>query len=298
MLPVFEILHNTEIGRLAARPGAGLPILDGMASLDRCRGAGALRLLACVCLVALAGCGAAPGQTCADSASARCVRVLFLGNSYTYVNDLPGTFAQLAQAGGHPVQVAMVANGAETLAEHAGSTESTSKISSQSWSFVVLQEQSETPASSAGASYYMYPAARQLASRARAAGATPLFFMTPAHRDGLPGSATPDYESMQRAVDDSYLVIARELGAPVAPVGYAWFVVRREHPETVLWQDDGSHPSVAGTYLAACVFYATVLRQSPEGLAFEDGLPDSQARALQSEAAANVLNLAEKWGLR
>ena len=269
-----------------------------MASLDRCRAAAALRLLACACLLAFAGCGAGPGQTCVDSASAKCVRVLFLGNSYTYVNDLPGTFAQLAQSGGHPVQVAMVANGAETLAEHAGSTESIGKISSQSWSYVVLQEQSETPASSAGASYYMYPAARELASRAEAAGATPLFFMTPAHRDGLPGSATPDYESMQRAIDDSYLAIARELGDPVAPVGYTWFLVRSRHPEIALWQDDGSHPTVAGTYLAACVFYAAVFRQTPEGLAFEDGLTESQSRTLQAEAAANVLNLAEEWGLR
>jgi hypothetical protein len=271
----------------------------GMAALHRLAGSAALKLLACAVLLGLTGCsGAVTGPTCSPSGPPACVRVLFLGNSYTYVNDLPNTFAQLAQSGGHPVQVAMVANGGETLAQHLGSAESTDRIASQGWSFVVLQEQSDTPATSIGANSYMYPAARELAKRAQAAGATPLFFMTSAHRDGEPGSATPDYESMQLAVDESYMGIATELGDPVAPVGYVWFLVRRQHPEISLWQDDGSHPTVAGTYLAACVFYAAVYRQSPAGLAYEDGLPDAQARILQSEAGQNVLDLAEQWGLR
>jgi hypothetical protein len=92
---------------------------------------------------------------------------------------------------------------------------------------------------------------------------------------------------------------------PVAPVGYAWFVVRRAHPEIGLWQDDGSHttaagtyPTAAGTYLAACVFYAAIFRQSPEGLTFEGGLADAQARVLQAEAGQSVLDLQAQWGLR
>jgi hypothetical protein len=144
----------------------------------------------------------------------------------------------------------------------------------------------------------MYPAARTLAGRIQAGGATALFFMTWAHRDGLPGSGMPGYESMQLAIDDGYQEIARELGVPVAPVGYVWSVVRRQHPEIGLWQDDGSHPSTAGTYLAACVFYATIFRQSPEGLTFEGGLSDAQARVLQTEAGHDVLELRAQWGLR
>jgi hypothetical protein len=269
-----------------------------MASLHRSRAAAALRFLACAGLLGVAGCGTATGPTCPVTGSPTCVRVLFLGNSYTYENDLPETFARLARSGGHLVQVAMVAGGGETLAEHARSADSLGKISSQTWSFVVLQEQSETPATSTGARYYTYPAARQLASRAQAAGATPMFFMTQAHRDGIPGSPTPTYETMQLAIDESYLEIADELGVPVAPVGFTWFVVRREHPEIELWQTDGSHPSTAGTYLAACVFYASIFRESPEGLSYQDGLPEAQASVLRTEAGTNVLDLSAHWGLR
>lgn len=268
-----------------------------MESLSGSRAAAALSFLACASLLGPAGCGTGAGASCPSSAPTTCVRVLFLGNSYTYANDLPGTFAQLARAGGHLVDVAMVAGGGETLAQHASSAESLGKIASGTWTFVVLQEQSETPATSTGASYLMYPAARELAGRARAAGATPIFFMTPAHRDGIPGSATPGYETMQLEVDRSYLAIANELDAPVAPVGFTWFVVRRDHPEIGLWQDDSSHPSTAGTYLAACVFYASIFRQSPEGLAYADGLPDAQASVLRTEAGRNVMDLRAQWGL-
>ncbi|HEX7497510.1 MAG TPA: hypothetical protein VF344_03465, partial [Candidatus Limnocylindrales bacterium] len=62
------------------------------------------RLLACVALLVVAGCGGVAGPTCGTgSGTGVCTRVLFLGNSYTYVNDLPSTFAQLARSAGRPV---------------------------------------------------------------------------------------------------------------------------------------------------------------------------------------------------
>ena len=62
-------------------------------------------------------------------------------------------------------------------------------------------------------------------------------------------------------------------------------------------QDDGSHPTVSGTYLAACVFYATIFRQSPEGLSYIDGLSSRDASVLQAEAAGAVLQNPDQWGL-
>jgi hypothetical protein len=261
----------------------------------------AARLLVCVGLLFVAGCGGVAGPTCGTGAGAGgCTRVLFLGNSYTYVNDLPSTFVQLARSAGRPVQVAMVANGGETLARHAASPESLDKIASQGLTYVVLQDQSETPATSAGRDYYTYPAARTLAKRVEAVDAIPMFFMTWAHRDGLPQAGLPGYESMQQQLDGAYIGIAHELKVPVAPVGYTWYMVRHDHPEIGLWGDDGSHPSKAGTYLAACVFFASIFRQSPEGLSFHGDVSDEQARALQAEVKTQVLDIDMQlqWGLR
>ena len=245
-------------------------------------------------LLALSGCGGSSALACG---SGECTSVLFLGNSYTYVNDLPSTFAQLAGSGGHPVEVAMVANGGETLTEHASSSDSLGRISSRHWSYVVLQEQSETPATWAGRTA-MYPAVRTLAGQIESAGAVPILFVTWAHRDGLPDAGLADYKAMQLQIGNAYLAIARELAVPVAPVGYAWSSVRQDDPEISLWADDGSHPNQAGTYLAACVFYATIFKQSPTGLRYHGGVGDDQAQALQDEAGRQVLDHTAEWGIR
>ncbi len=256
---------------------------------------GTIVLLAPLALLALSGCsGAAP--TCAPG-DGSCLRVLFIGNSYTYVNDLPGTLANLARAGGHTIQTDSLVAGGATLADHLADPATTPKLDSLMWNFVVLQEQSETPAVESWRESTMYPAVRTLVAMVRQRDETPILFMTWAHRDGLPDNGLPDYESMQQSIDRGYVSIAAELLAPVAPVGVTWFVVRRQNPDIDLWQDDGSHPSTAGTYLAACVFYAALFRQSPEGLGFTDGLSTDAASVLQKAAAGTVLPNPAQWWL-
>jgi hypothetical protein len=255
-------------------------------------------LAACLVLLVAGGCGGAAGPTCGAGAGAgACTRVLFLGNSYTYVNDLPSAFARLAQSGGNSVEAAMVANGGETLAQHAASGDDSARIASQSWTYVILQEQSDTPAYPSAGSY-MYSPARTLADLAQKSGATPMLFMTWAHRDGEPSAGFGSYENAQGSIDGTYLALSGSLGVPVAPVGYTWLHVRLDHPEIALWQDDGSHPSAVGTYLAACVFYAAIFRRSPEGLGYHGGASDAQAKILQSEAGHYVLDMQAQWGLR
>jgi len=102
---------------------------------------------------------------------------------------------------------------------------------------------------------------------------------------------------MQRAIDDGYLSVASRLGMPVVPAGYAWFATRQAHPDIALWQADGSHPEMAGTYLEACVFYAAIFREGSTGLGYTAGLPEDEARTLQAEADATVLPSLHQWGL-
>ena len=102
---------------------------------------------------------------------------------------------------------------------------------------------------------------------------------------------------MQAAIEAGYLEVAGEIGAAVAPVGVAWQRALEEHPELELWQRDGSHPSPEGTYLAACVFYATLLGTSPEGANYLAGLPGETARFLQAVAVETVLGESGRWNL-
>src|SRR5207245_1915843 len=97
-------------------------------------------------LVALSALVIQGQQGCGDQAGASgCTRVLFIGNSYTYVNDLPAMFAGLARSGGHRVETAMVAEGGATLAEHAASAATSAATTSKKWDVVVLKEETALP---------------------------------------------------------------------------------------------------------------------------------------------------------
>lgn len=228
---------------------------------------------------------------CRDAQDTSCTRVLIIGNSYTFVNDLPSTFAKLAKSGGHKVEVGMSAQGGWTLSDHVGSTETLNLLNYAKWNFVVLQEQSQIPAIAPVRNQEMYPAARELIQKIEAVGATPIFFVTWAHRDGMPGNDMTNYESMQSQIDNGYKGIAQELNVPIAPVGPAWLTAVKEHPDLNLWQGDGSHPAEQGTYLAACVFYAVIFHESPIGLTDRTGLSRENAKIIQTIASEAVLNI-------
>lgn len=244
-------------------------------------------------LLTTAGCS----RTTSCSEDPNCTRVLFVGNSYTFVNDLPGTFAALAESGDHRVETDMAAEGGFSLADHVQSTATRDKIKASQWTFVVLQEQSQRPADVKVRETLMYPPARTLVSSIRKHGAEPIFFLTWGHKNGWPENAIMTYRDMQQGINNGYLTIARELDAQVSPVGVAWARARKDNPQMNLWQDDGSHPAVQGTYLAACVFYAVIFQESPQGLSYWDGLSQTDAEWLQKVAADTVLADKTQWNL-
>jgi len=106
----------------------------------------------------------------------------------------------------------------------------------------------------------MYAGAWKLHETIKSQEARTVFYLTWA-RKGQP--------QMQERLNHAYVSIAKALEADVAPVGTAWQRALREDPALELYMRDGSHPSPDGTYLAACVFYATLLDKNPAGLPAE-----------------------------
>jgi hypothetical protein len=143
----------------------------------------------------------------------------------------------------------------------------------------------------------MVPAVRLLDGKIAETGAEPVLFLTWASRDGLLSAGYEDYAAMQAGIEAGYLEVGSEIGAMVAPAGVAWQRALEQNPQLALWQRDGIHPSPEGTYLAARVFYATLLGQSPEGASYLAGLPEETARFLQAVAAETVLGDAERWNM-
>ena len=240
-------------------------------------------------LLALLLCFAAPARAAEVSA-------LFLGNSFTYFNDLPRTLSDLAASLGDRVVVASYAPGGYTLAQHASDPRALKMIRGKSWDFVVLQEQSQRPSfDAAQVAAEVLPAAARLTELVRDSGSKRriVFFETWGRRDGdasnckqMPAVCT--YAGMQQRLTATYQDLARRHDALLAPVGEAWAAVRAAHPDLNLYAPEGVHPSPEGTYLAACVFYAALFKKSPVGAAplYVSG---ERAAILQRAAAASAL---------
>ena len=214
----------------------------------------------------------------ATIAAADCTkRVLFIGNSYTYVNDLPRLVAELAKAGHQcTLDVRMIAPGGATLSNHWNNPATRGAVRDEHWDFVVLQEQSTLGAAQPTTDQFFMPFAKKWADEIHRVGAEPVFYMTWS-RERLP--------QQQAFISDAYLRAAKETKSSVAPVGMAWERVRRIYSSIELYESDGSHPSPAGSYLAACVIYATLFHQSPEGL------PTKFPKELQSIAWWSVRHI-------
>lgn len=210
-----------------------------------------------------------------------CVRVLFIGNSFTHMNGLPDMVRKLAQSGDKRLMVDMVAPGGRRLREHATDALVHERLVAEAWDFVVLQEQSQIPSLTQMRRNEMLPAARTLAELIRERNAKPLLFMTWGRRTGWPEGGFANYAAMQQALTNGYLEVSRELRIPVMQIGEAWRAALAEDPQLQLWQADGSHPSQAGSYLAACVIYASLFGESPEGLSYHAGLAPELAQRLQ-----------------
>ncbi len=234
-------------------------------------------------------------RSCAEQPGTVTCRVLFIGNSYTFVNHLPLMFKRLAGSGHHRVRTGLLASPGESLAQHVASPDTFRTIGAFPWNIVVLQERGEYPAVAQYRESETYPAARDLVRKVRATGARPLFFLTWAQQHGWPRYGL-DYASMQADVDTAYEALGHQLDTAIAPVGPAWWATLQRLHEPRLWIADGTHPTVQGSYLAACVFYAVIYRESPEGLTYRAGLPRARARKLQQIATAVVLGEPGRWG--
>ncbi len=200
-------------------------------------------------------------------------QVLFVGNSYTYFN---GGLDKQLEGLAPSIRTARVVAGGYTLERHWADGRALQKIRAGGWDYVVLQEQSQAPILDR---VEFRDFARKFAAEIRTSGARTLLLMTWERPDSVAYGVTT--ENLAAA----YSAVGGEVGAQVAPAGLAFARALRGRPELSLYSRDG-HPTVAGSYLAACVLYAAIYRRSPVGNPYSaDGISPQTSGFLQRMAA-------------
>ncbi len=234
---------------------------------------------------------------------AQTVRVLFIGNSLTFTNNLPLMFSNLAQANGKQIFTDNATGGGATLQDHFNSPSTIAKIQQGNWDYVVLQEQSQIPSIDTIRDSLFYPYAKSLDSIIHlynTCGQT-VFFMTYAHRNGdlgiIQNGGTDTYMAMQQRTRYGYMKIADSLNAVVCPVGWAFRESRIQYPNLELYQPDCNHPTDTGTYLAACTFYSTIFQDSSIGIPYSASIGTNTATMLQNIASDLVLDSLNLWNI-
>ena len=241
--------------------------------------------------------------TLTNSATATQRKVLFIGNSYTYTNNMPLMLQTMATALGDTMVYDQSDPGGYTFAMHCSYATTISKIFSQQWDIVVLQEQSELPSfPPAEVDTEVYPYARRLDSMIHANDSCTqtMFLMTWGHANGDPlnCAAYPvicTYEGMQERLRESYMQMTHDNNAVVAPVGIAWKKVMDSIPSIWLYISDSSHPVIPGSYLESCVLYSSIFHKKTFGCTYTDGLTTSVAHTLQQVSDRVVFDSLYHW---
>ncbi len=233
------------------------------------------------------------------------LKVLFLGNSYTAVNNLPQLVHDIAQANGDTLIFDSNCPGGHTFYDHFNNSTSVSKISAEHWDNVVLQAQSQEPSfSPTQVATQTLPYALKLDSLVALnySCTITMFFETWGRKNGDAsncGTYPPvcTYLGMQDRLRQSYKLFSDTCKAVMAPVGESWRKSIAQTPSLELYQADQSHPSLEGSYLSACVFYETIFGKSVLSNTFNPGISTVTLSFLQQIAHSVVNDSSFIWNI-
>lgn len=209
------------------------------------------------------------------------LRVLFIGNSLTYTNDLPEIIAAMAEATKQKrLSYRAVVFPNYSLEDHWNHADARKELTDKKWDVVVMQQ---GPSASMEGRALLIDYSRRFAELIRRAGARPALYMV------WPSTSRPgDFDG----VSYSYRRAAKEVQGMIFPAGEAWRAAWRRDKKLALYSPDGLHPTVVGSYLAALVIYEQLYGQLPDKMparlklrGSDIELPEAQVDLLRAAAA-------------
>tara|TARA_B110000196_G_C21153124_1_gene671116 strand:- start:3096 stop:5990 length:2895 start_codon:yes stop_codon:yes gene_type:complete len=241
--------------------------------------------------------------------------ILLVGNSYTSFNELNQKVEMILDTSGVNSDVEAVTGGGMKLSDHLDDAnqqgnELNEKLS-EGHDYVVLQDQSQVPSLPTSSEFWIDSknAVEELNERIISEGGQSILLMTWGRKDGDTNYAerNPDYLTMQLHLQqgyEMYLENSTNENKPIflAPVGLAYKNLYHKVNDTgvdptgdanafsTLYSNDGSHPSIDGSYLSSCVLYSVLTGESPVGEYYPSQISPERALELQQAAASTVFN--------
>lgn len=227
--------------------------------------------------------------------------VLFIGNSFTHMNNMPKIFEHLANSKGKKVYADSCAVSGSSLKAHWERPSTYQKIQAKKWDIVFVQGFSrEFAEDSSIVRTQSIPYAKMIIDSVLKYNpcAQIYLYMTWGYESGYPAQPENDtYPKMQRRIHDGYMYMSDTLGWPVAPVGMVWQHIRETHPEIDLYFTDRYHPNALGSFTAACTFYTAIFKESPVGGTAPKRVDSTYWKVIEQAAAQVVLSHYEQYKL-
>lgn len=178
------------------------------------------------------------------------MRVLFIGNSHTYFNDMPHIFKQICEENGIEMEVTMLARGYKGLDYHCKEPQTRFNILYGNYDYIVLQH-----LQSGFDKEVLYNSTKELKEWIDIAGAKPLLYMT---------WTLKTEREKQEEMTNGYIEVGKKLGIDVAPVGIVWWKFFDRYPEEILYFKDDKHASPLGSTLAAYTIFNTMFERKAD----------------------------------
>lgn len=233
----------------------------------------------------------------ADESTGVTIKVLFIGNSYTSANNLPGMVNNMAESAGHKLVYSLSLPGAARFLHHNDNSDTLEKIDAEPWDFVILQNQSQVPGwkpEDVRTRSLLHAEALVRKISDNDPNTAIVYFATWGRKNGDAQNCghyplVCGFDGHTQALSDGYTIYAQSTGGDIAQVGEAWKNIVDDSAAPFesddLWSTDGSHPSLLGSYLAAAVIYNLIFSEYSGEVTYTAGLSPLVSSYLQEQAA-------------
>lgn len=223
------------------------------------------------------------------SAQAEPVKVLFIGNSYTHMNNMPKMFEKISKDAGMNVIVEKCAQSGASFKVHSEREEVYEAIKSRDWDYVILQGYSrELTFDPEHIDTATVPYLNKITTSIydNYACTNVLFYMTWGYEDGYhEREETNSYLKMAHKIEEGYRYLSDVYNVPAVPVGMVWKEVKATNSMD-LYAKDRAHPSKEGSYLVASTFFESIFGfQQNENIGL---IKERRARTIR-EAVSDVV---------